>query len=463
MESLFLYNSLTRKIEKFKPLKKGSVGMYTCGPTVYWDQHIGNLRAYLFSDVLKRTLLYNNYDVAQIINITDVGHLTSNADEGEDKMELGAKREGTTTQEIAQRYFDAFHTDLEKLHILEPTRWTKATDHIPEQIEMIKKLEKKGFTYRTSDGIYFDTSKLENYGVLAGIKKEGIKAGKRVRFGEKKNKTDFALWKFSVESGKRQQEWDSPWGVGFPGWHIECSAMAVKYLGENFDIHTGGEDHRQIHHPNEIAQSEAATGKKFVNYWMHGAFLVNLERKKISKSTGGLYTLSQLEEKGYKPEHYRYFCLLTHYRKPLQFSLENLDAAKNAFERVKKKVIELKNEKHRGNDAEKYEADFHKAVNDDLNIPRALQIFIKLVDDASIDTEKKIEMLEHMDSVLGLGVSEMKEEKIDIPEEVQKLVDSRERLRKNKMWVESDIIRRRILEKGYRMVDTPQGPRVEKL
>jgi len=463
MEKLFLYNSLTRKKEVFKSLKKEEVGMYTCGPTVYWYQHIGNLRTYIFSDLLKRVLLYNGFKVHQTINITDVGHLTSDADEGEDKMEKAAVKEGRSTQEIAKHYFDVFHEDLQKLNILEPIRWTKATEHIKEQIELIKELEKKGYTYKTRDGIYFDTSKLEDYGVLVGIKKEQIKAGKRIKIGEKKHNTDFALWKFSEELGKRQQEWDSPWGVGFPGWHIECSAMAMKYLGKTFDIHTGGEDHRQIHHPNEIAQSEAATGKKFVNYWVHGAFLLDKEGKKVSKSTGGLFTLSELEAQNYSPMHYRYFCLQTNYRKPLQFSFDNLDAAKNAFERVKRKIIEIKATKHKGKDkSAEYEPDFTKAINDDLNLPEALQVFLKVLDDSAFDSQKRIALLEKFDQVLGLGVSNIKKEISDVPEEVQKLIDSRERLRKAKLWAESDIIRQRIKEKGFTVLDTPQGPKIEK-
>src|SRR3989304_3917189 len=269
-----LYNTLTRKKEVFKPLKKGQVGVYTCGPTVYWYQHIGNLRTYIFADILKRVFLYNNYKVKHIINVTDVGHLTSDADTGEDKIEGAAKREGKTAREIADYYLRIFQEDFKKLNILEPNSWPKATEHIKEQIELIKKLEEKGFTYRTNDGIYFNTGKLRDYGKLARLKKQGIQAGKRVSLGEKRNNTDFALWKFSETRGFRQQEWDSPWGIGFPGWHIECSAMSMKYLGERFDIHTGGQDHVQIHHTNEIAQSEAATGKKFVRYWLHGAWLV---------------------------------------------------------------------------------------------------------------------------------------------------------------------------------------------
>jgi len=437
--------------------------MYSCGPTVYWYQHIGNLRTYIFSDFLKRTLEYNGFKVKQIINITDVGHLTSDADEGEDKMEKAAQKEGRSAQEIAEHYFNVFEKDLEKLNILPPTKWTKATDHIQEQIELIKQLEKKGYTYRTSDGIYFDSSKFKDYRNLALLNIEGLKAGKRIGIGEKKNKTDFALWKFSPQQGIREQEWNSPWGLGFPGWHIECSAMSMKYLGKHFDIHTGGEDHIPIHHTNEIAQSEAATGKKFVNYWLHGAFLL-FKGEKVSKSKGGLYTISELEEIGFHPLHYRYLCLLTHYRKPLHFSLDNIDAAKNAYERLKRKVIELRNEEHIGKDLSKeYEKRFHDAINDDINIPAGLQVFLKAIDDFDFDSKKKLVLLEHFDSVLGIGVADMQETAVLLPYEVQHLVDARERLRKNKLWAEADIIRERIKEKGYIVEDKPEGPKIDKI
>ncbi len=460
---LKLYNTLTRKKEIFKPIKKGEVGMYTCGPTVYWYQHIGNLKAYIFTDILKRTLLYNGYKVKHVINITDVGHLTSGADEGEDKMEKAAKREGKTAQDIANFYFSLFENDLKKLNILLPTIWCKATEHIKEQIELIKKLEEKKYTYRTSDGIYFDSFKFEDYGRLAKINTTGLKFGKRIAMGEKKHPTDFALWKFSSPPGVRQQEWDSPWSIGFPGWHIECSAMSMKYLGEHFDIHTGGEDHIPVHHTNEIAQSECATGKKFVNYWMHEAFLL-FKGEKVSKSKGGLYTISELEEKGYPPLVYRYLALLTLYRKPLNFSLETMDAAKTAYERLRRKIIELKEAEHKGEDlTEKYASEFAKAINDDLNTPKAIQVLWLVIDDIKFDTKKKLALLYKFDEVLALNIKEMKEEAAQVPEEVQKLIDARERLRKNKLWAEADIIRERIKEHGFSIKDTQEGPKAEKI
>ncbi len=460
---LILYNTLTRKKEIFKPIKNKEVKIYSCGPTVYWYQHIGNLRTYIFNDILKRVLLYNKYKVKQIINVTDVGHLTGDSDEGEDKIEKAAQKEGKKAGEIAEFYFSVFKKDLEKLNILPPSKWPKATEHIKEQIELIKKLEKKGYAYKTSDGIYFDSSKFNDYGKLANINVKGLQAGKRISLGEKKNKTDFALWKFSESPGIRQQEWGSPWGVGFPGWHIECSAMSMKYLGEHFDIHTGGEDHIPIHHTNEIAQSEASTGKKFVNYWLHGAFLLNQEGKKVSKSTGGLYTISELEEMNYSPLSFRYLCLQTHYKKPLRFSLEALDAAKNAYEKLSRKIIEIKKQEHKGKDLTKeYENSFKETINDDLNIPKALDILWRVIDDFNFSPKKKIKLLEKFDSVLGLGIKGMEETLTIAPKEIENLINEREKLRKAKLWEEADIIRERIKEKGYDVEDTSKGPKIKR-
>ncbi|MBU0907893.1 MAG: cysteine--tRNA ligase [Nanoarchaeota archaeon] len=463
MTELKLYNTLTRKKEVFKPIKKEEAGMYSCGPTVYWFQHIGNMRAYLFADALKRVLEYNGYKVKHVINVTDVGHLTSDADEGEDKMEKAAVKEGKSAEEIAGFYFKVFREDLKKLNIKEPSVWCRATEHIKEQIELIKKLEEKGFTYKTSDGIYFNSTKFKDYGKLARLKIGGLESGKRVAFGEKKHRTDFALWKFSSPGEKRQQEWKSPWGVGFPGWHVECSAMSMKYLGENFDIHTGGEDHISVHHTNEIAQSESATGKKFVDYWMHVAFLLN-KGEKVSKSKGGFFTVSELQEKGYNPLDFRYLCLLTHYRKPLNFSLDNLDAAKNAHRKMIRKIVELKSEKHKGqDDTEKYEELFENAINDDLNLSEAIGVVWGMLDDFNFDPKKKLKLLERFDQVLGLGIKEMKEEKVEASKEILELVKEREKLRKAKMWADADIFRERILEKGFIVSDTDDGPRLEKI
>ena len=454
--ALKLYNTLARKKENFEPITKGHTGIYSCGPTVYWYQHIGNLRSYIFADILKRVLLYHGYGVKHVINITDVGHLTSDADEGEDKMEKAALKEGKKASEIAEHYFKVFEDDLHKLNIIKPNIRCKATEHIKEQIELIKKLEKKGYTYKTSDGIYYDTSKFKDYGKLALLNKEGLKAGKRIAVGEKKNKTDFALWKFSEKPGLRQQEWESPWGLGFPGWHIECSAMSSKYLGEHFDIHTGGEDHIPIHHTNEIAQSEAAFGKKpWVKFWMHGAFLT-FKGEKVSKSKGGLFTLSELEEKRYSPLDYRYFCLTAHYRSQLNFSLENLYSAKSSLKRLKNILMELKDDKKTNI---RYLNEFHEAIDDDLDIPSALAVLWKLVRDEKADG--KIGAIREMDKVFGLDL--LKNEKIKIPDEVKKLIEEREKARKNKDWKKADEIRNKINKLGYKIDDAKEGVKIGKI
>jgi cysteinyl-tRNA synthetase len=453
---LKLYDTLTKKKEEFKPLKKGKVGFYSCGPTVYWYQHIGNLRTYIFNDLLKRVLIYNGFKVKHVMNVTDVGHLTSDADEGEDKMEKAVAKEGKTAQEIANFYWKVFRDDFKKLNIIEPDIWCKATEHIKEQIELIKNLEKKGYTYKTSDGIYFDTSKLKDYGKLGSTKFEGLKAGKRISVGEKKNKTDFALWKFSEEPGKRQQEWESPWGIGFPGWHIECSAMSSRYLGKQFEIHTGGEDHIQIHHTNEIAQSEAAFGKKpWVRYWMHGRWLL-YKGEKVSKSKGGLLTISELEEKDYSALSYRYMCLTTHYRKQLNFSLENLDKAKTAYSRLKNKISEFSEDKKIN---KKYMEEFEEAINDDLNTPKALQVLWKLVRDEA--AEGKLKTIAEMDKVLGLNL--LKKDEIKIPSEVLKLVKEREDARKEKNWKKADRLREDIRKKGWQVEDKEGESEVSKI
>jgi len=446
---LKLYNTLTRKKETFKPISKGKVGIYSCGPTVYWYQHIGNLRTYLFSDILKRVLIYNNYKVKQIINVTDVGHLTSDADTGEDKMEKAAKREGKKASEIANHYLKLFKEDFNRLNILSPEIWSKATDHIKEQIELVKSLEKKGFTYKTSDGIYFDTSKLKDYGKLAKLNLKKIKAGKRISLGKKKNNTDFALWKFSDKPGLRQQEWKSPWGIGFPGWHLECSAMSMKYLGPHFDIHTGGMDHIPIHHTNEIAQSEGATGKKFVNYWLHGAWLL-FKGEKVSKSKGGLYTVSDLEEKDFPALAFRYLVLTTNYRKPLNFTLENLEKSKEAYLRLKNIISNLKEDKKIN---KKYISQFEKAINDDLDMPAALRTLWGLIRDEKANG--KLGAIKKIDSVLGLDL--FKKIKIKIPKEIENLAKERQEARKKKDWKKADKLREKINKAGYILEDTEKS------
>jgi len=452
--SLKLYNTLSRKKERFIPINKKNVGIYTCGPTVYWYQHIGNLRSYIFSDILKRVLMYNNYKVKQIMNVTDVGHLTSDADSGDDKIEKAAKKEGKKAEDISNYYLKVFRDDFKKLNIIEPNKWTKATGHIKEQIELIKKLEKKGYTYKTKDGIYFNSSKLKDYGKLARLDIKGLQEGKRINLGEKKNKTDFALWKFSEKPGERQQEWKSPWGVGFPGWHIECSAMSMKYLGETFDIHTGGIDHIPIHHTNEIAQSEAATGEKFVNYWMHGNFLT-FKGEKVSKSKGGLYTISELEEKGFSPLEYRYLCLTTHYRKPLNFTLENLESARNSYQRLKNIISEIKDDKKIN---EVYLKKFEKDINYDLNMPNALAELWDFIRDKK--AKGKYQTIKNMDEVFGLDL--LKKEKVEISKKVKELIKEREKARKEKDWKKADELRDKIKKQGYSLDDTKKGAVVKK-
>jgi cysteinyl-tRNA synthetase len=452
-----IYNTLSKKIEKFKPIKKNQVGMYSCGPTVYWYQHIGNLRTYIFSDILRRVLEYNNLKVKQIMNVTDVGHLTSDANTGEDKMESAAKKEGKKAPEIAEYYFSIFKEDFKKLNIQEPTKWTKATKYIKEQIKLIKKLEKKGFTYKTSDGIYYDTSKFPNYYKFAKLNIEELKEGKRVSIKEKKNKTDFALWKFSQKGEKRQQEWESPWGIGFPGWHIECSAMSISQLGETFDIHTGGEDHIPIHHTNEIAQSEAATGKKFVNYWIHGAFLLS-KGKKVSKSKGGLFTISQLEELDYSPMDYRYLCLTTKYRIPINFTLESLTSAKNALSKIKKKIREL--DKNSKGNTKKFKKDFLESINRDLNLPKALAVLQEVIKTDDLGGKEKLKLIKDFDKVLALNLTKI--EKIKIPLEIKNIFKERETARKNKDWKKSDKLRDELFNHGWVINDLSSGSKLIK-
>ncbi|MEK6917321.1 MAG: cysteine--tRNA ligase [Nanoarchaeota archaeon] len=453
---LKLYNTLTRKKETFKPLKDHEVGIYSCGPTVYWYQHIGNIRAYLCWDILKRVLKFNGFKVKHVINVTDVGHLTSDANEGEDKMENAAKREGKTAKEISAYYFKIFLDDLNKINFLMPDVWPKATEHIREQINLIKILEKKGYAYKTSDGIYYDTSKFKDYKKLARLRVEKLKAGKRISIGEKKNKTDFALWKFSETPGLRQQEWESPWGLGYPGWHIECSAMSSKYLGEQFDIHTGGQDHIPVHHTNEIAQSEAVFGKKpWVRYWLHNAWLL-FGGEKMAKSQGDMYTISVLEGIGYSPMDFRYLCLNTHYRKPLSFTLKNLDKAKETYRRIKNIIFDIKDDEKIN---QEYLKSFEKAVNNDLNIPNAVKILWKILRDQK--AEGKLRTIQKMDEVLGLRLFER--DNISIPGDVKKLIEEREKARKEKNWKIADALRDRVKDIGFFIDDTDAGPRVRKV
>ncbi|MFN3301486.1 MAG: cysteine--tRNA ligase [Patescibacteria group bacterium] len=456
--SLQLFNSLTRQKEIFKPIKNKKVGLYTCGPTVYNYPHLGNLRTYIFEDILKRVLLYNGYKVKHVMNITDVGHLTSDADTGKDKIEEAARREKKTAWQIADFYTKEFKKNLKDLNILPPDRWVKATQTIKDQIELIKKLEKKGFTYLLPDGVYFDTAKLPSYGKLSNLKKEEILAGARVDVRGKKNPTDFALWKFSPKDKKRQMEWPSPWGIGFPGWHTECVVMAIKNLGIPFDIHCGGIDHLSIHHPNEIAQAEAVYNKPLANFWLHGEFL-NLDQEKMAKSAGRFIILKDLKDKGYNPLAFRYLCLTTHYRSKLNFSWSSLDAAQNALNKIYQEISSYKKGKVGSNEIEK---EFLAAINDDLNLPKALAITWNLID-SKLPSQVKLVSLLKFDRVLGLSFKKIWQESQKIPRQIKKLIKQREKLRKEGKWSIADRIREKIKKLGYQIEDTKDGPVIKKI
>ncbi len=462
-----LFNTMGREKQVFKPVQPGKAGLYTCGPTVYDYQHIGNFRTFLFEDLLKRVLLYNNYDVTHIMNITDVGHLVSDGDEGEDKMEIGSAKTGKSVWEISEHYTQVFKDDAKLLNIIPPTKYTKATDYIAEQIDMVKCLDDKGYTYVTTDGVYFDTSKLKDYGKLARLDIEGLEEGKRIEFSsEKKNKTDFALWKFSKPDEKRQMEWESPWGKGFPGWHLECSAMSRKFLGDTFDIHCGGIDHIPIHHTNEIAQSEICTGKPMANYWLHGAFLEE-ESGKMSKSKGEFLRLKLLMDKGYSPLDYRYLCLGTHYRKRLLFSWEILDQAKVSFGRLKQNIIALREmvkDKYDPRDAstpKEAKEKFTEAVNDDLNMPQALAVLWGVVRDEKLREIEKLNLLYDFNRVLGLDLDKAEEEKQDAPAYIMDMVNERIAAKKAKDFKLADELRDKVKELGWEIVDKKDGAEVK--
>jgi cysteinyl-tRNA synthetase len=462
-----LFNTMGRELQDFKPIHDDHVGLYSCGPTVYNYAHIGNLRSYVFADILRRGLEYFKYDVKHVMNITDVGHLTSDADSGDDKMEKQAAQTGMDIWEIAQKYTDAFFEHTEKLNILRPKIVCKATDHIKEQIEMVQKLEEKGYAYVTDDGVYFDSAKYEKYGALAKLDIEGLRGGERVDLAGKKNKTDFALWKFSNDGKKRQMEWESPWGIGFPGWHIECSAMSMKYLGETFDIHTGGIDHIPVHHTNEIAQSECATGKgPFANFWMHGEFLVLDKSEKMSKSSGNFLTLDSLIENGFDPIVYRLFLLGAHYRSSLKFSFDNLKQAQNSYKRLKNIILEIRTditESKLNEKAASYLEKFENAVSNDLDMPEALSSLWQVLRDDELNNSEKYQLALKFDLILGLGIEAFEEEKVAMSDELEQLLEMRQTARANKDWAAADKARDEIHAKGYKVVDSPEGAKLEKI
>ena len=465
MNKIYLYNTLTRKKEEFEPIDKSEVGLYACGPTVYNYAHIGNLRTYIFEDILKRVLEYNGYKVKHVMNITDVGHLTGDGDMGEDKLEKGSKREGKTAWEIAEFYTKAFKSDLKKLNIIEPDIWCKATEYIQEQIDLIKILEKKGYTYKISDGIYYDTSKFKNYNKLSHLDLETLREGARVEKNEeKKNSTDFALWKFSPKDKKRQMEWSSPWGIGFPGWHVECSAMSMELLRDNLDIHCGGIDHINVHHTNEIAQSEAATGKQFFNYWMHGAFLNIKGGKKMAKSEGNFLTLENaLIKKEIDPLVYRFAALQTHYRKPMEYSEEVMKNAERGLNHLKNQFRNFG--EIIGKVSEKFKSKFLEEINNDLNMPKALAVVQEMLKSNLSNEDKKATLLEFDLEILGVGIVNLDikaGEDVKIDENVEMLKKERQKARKEKNFEESDRLRSEIEKLGYTVEDSKDGTRIYK-
>lgn len=457
---LKLFDTYTRETREFVPINAGQASLYCCGPTVYNYAHIGNLRTYIFEDVLRRVLEFNGYDVRHVVNITDVGHLVSDGDEGEDKMAQGAARTGKSAWEIAQIYTQAFLEDLDMLNIKMPSILCKATDHIAEQIEAIQQIEAKGMCYVCTDGVYFDTSQDPNYGYLARLDVEGLQQGARVDKGEKRNATDFALWKFSPADEQRQMEWDSPWGKGFPGWHIECSAMAAKYLGPLFDIHCGGKDHIPVHHSNEIAQAHACYGTNLSNYWMHGYFL-QTDKQKMSKSAGEFLRTATLIDKGYDPIAYRFLCLLAHYRSDIAFSWDGLDGASTALGRLREAF-------HGWPDGGQADgaavAKFTSFVNDDLNTSRAIALIWEIVRDDVMPAANKKATVACFDDVLGLGLAQWQPPAAaDVPAEILALAQARQDARQNKDWAAADKARDDLAARGYQVVDTADGFEVKKI
>ncbi|MFZ5425274.1 MAG: cysteine--tRNA ligase [Patescibacteria group bacterium] len=457
-----VFNSLSKKVEDFKPISPELVTMYTCGPTVYDFQHIGNFRTFAVSDLVLRTLKFNDYNVRFIMNLTDVGHLTGDnqgdADTGVDRMEMAAEREGKSVKDISNYYTRVFLEDFEKLNLQKPEKFTKASEYIQEQIDLVKTLEKRGFTYKISDGIYFDTSKYKSYGLMSGLTSENVLEGARVEpNAEKKNPTDFALWKFSPLDQMRWQEWDSPWGRGFPGWHAECSAMILKELGETIDIHMGGEDHKMIHHPNEMAQSECATGKRFVNYFMHVSHL-QVDGGRMGKSLGNAYTLSDLEAKSFEPLALRYFYLSAHYRSKLNFTFQALQGAQNALRKLYDLVSSFQEDED-AVEAIDYLEQFKHTLDDDLNTPKALAVMWDMIK-SDIPEASKIVTLLKFDEVLGLNLDEYVG--FDLPQKVIDLAKIRWTYKKSGIWDKADTVRREIEELGFYVEDTTDNYRIKR-
>ena len=459
---LYFYNTLTRSKEKFKPLNNEEVRIYSCGPTVYKDATIGNMRTNIFQDVLRRVLRYNGYKIKHAMNITDVGHLVSDGDEGEDKMLKSAREENKTPYEIADYYTKLFFNDLKALNIETPEIVCKATDHIQDMLEYVEELVEKGYAYETSTAIYFDISKLDKYPILSNLNLEEQKAGARVNVDpEKRNPYDFALWIKAPEN--HLMKWDSPWGKSYPGWHIECSAMGRKYLGEQFDIHTGGIDLIPTHHENEIAQSKGACGKIPANYWLHGEYLL-INGGKMSKSLGNVYLIKDFIEKGYDPLAYRLFSYSCHYRNKLNFTWEGMAGAVKSLERLKNgyQMHILGKDDIEEKVVIEYEERFHKAINDDLNMPLAMGVVWEVIRNEK-KSPKLAKLLEKFDSVLGLKITEKTKNEEEIPEEILKLVEQRKEARNNKDWAKSDELRDLINQKGYNVKDTKEGMEITRI
>lgn len=482
--AVHLYNTMERSLQEFIPIEKGKVGFYGCGPTVYNYAHIGNLRAYVFLDLLDRTFAYLGYEVNHVMNITDIGHLTGDADDGEDKMLKTAQEKGQSVLEIADYYTQAFFKDIDALNIKKPSIICKATDHIPEMIELIKRIEENGHTYMSGGNLYFDVSTFPEYGKLSRLNMDDLKAGARIEVDQnKKNPFDFVLWFTKSKFENQALVWDSPWGKGYPGWHIECSAMSIKYLGETFDIHTGGIDHIPIHHTNEIAQSEAATGKQWVNYWLHNEFLVlSKDEGKMSKSSGSFLTLSSLIEKGYDALDYRFFLLGAHYRSQLAFSWQAMDGAKQSRKALLGrivKIIEAFSDKELssllekaidtlGEKAKAHHASFVSALKDDLASPRCLSELQMLIKDTDLSNEEKILLIDDFDKVLALDLIHsakiiLKNQKTDtnvdenLLKKIEKLIEERNLAKKEKNYAKADEIRNELLKENIVLIDSPEG------
>ena len=460
-----IYNTLTRKIEKFTPNEEGIVRMYTCGPTVYHYAHIGNLRTYIFEDILEKGLEYLGYEVLRVMNVTDVGHLTSDADSGEDKMQLASEREHKSVYDIANFYENAFFQDCSKLNIRKPAVVEKASDHIDTYIKMISKMLDDGYAYISNGNVYFDITKAKNYYQLSGKNPDELMVGVRDTVEEdehKKNPGDFVLWFTTSKFGNQDMKWDSPWGVGYPGWHIECSGISGKYLGEYLDIHCGGVDNIFPHHTNEIAQSEAYFGHKWCNYWVHGEHL-NDQSGKMSKSKGNFLTVSLLEEKGYNPLSYRYFCLNSHYRNQLTFTWEALDSANNAYNKLKTRIKQLdKTPNLSDKKLDYYQDKFKEAIANDLNTSSMITILYDVLKDDELSDFTKLYLIDDFDKVLSLGlIEEEKEVSEELEEMILAKIEERNIAKKNKDYALADKIRDELFEKGVKLIDSREGTTYE--